>query len=73
MRQFNHARLNAHLFFLQEREQFPQVLTIVVVADRHVNGDARSTNRLNKPEKLFVLGFITITESTVAIDDQVSW
>ena len=72
MRQFNHARLHADLFFLQEREQFPQLLTIVVITDRHMNGDARSSNRLNKSEKLFVLGFFTIAESTVAVDDQVS-
>ena len=43
-----------------------------MIANRHMNGDARSTNRLNKPEKLFVLGFFTITECTVAVDDQVS-
>ena len=73
MRQFNHVRLNAHLLFLQEREQVPQVLPIVVISNRHVNGNARSTNRLNQPEELFVLGFLTIAESTVAIDDQVSW
>ena len=37
-----------------------------------MNGDARSTNRLNKPEKLFIFRFFTITECTVAVDDQMS-
>ena len=43
-----------------------------MIANRHVNGDTRSTNRLNQPEKLFILGFFTITERTVAVDDEVS-
>ena len=71
MRQFNHARLNAHLLLLQKREQFPQLLAIVVIADRHVNGDARSADWLNKPEQHFVLGFRSSAHGAVAIDDQV--
>ena len=43
-----------------------------MIADSHVNGDARNTNWLNKFEKLFVLGFFTIAQSAVAVDDQVS-
>ena len=72
MRQFNHTRLHAHLLLLQERQQFPQILPIVVIANRDMNGDARSSKWLHKPEKLFVLGFFSITKRTVAIDDQVS-
>ena len=37
-----------------------------------MNGDARSTNRLNKSEELLVFGFFSITESAVTVDDEVS-
>ncbi len=50
MRQFNHARLNADLLLLQERGQRPQILPIVVIADRHVDGNSSCTNRFKKPE-----------------------
>ena len=60
MWQFNDIRLNAHLLILQEREEFPHIFTIVMIADSHVNGGARNTNWLNKFEKLFVLGFLPL-------------
>ena len=72
MWQFNHVRLKAHLLFLKKRDQFPQILTIVVIADCHMNGDACGTYRLHKLEKLFILGFTTPAEGAVAVDDQVS-
>ena len=43
-----------------------------MIADCHVNGDARNTNWLNKLQKLFVLGNFTNAQSTVAVDDEVS-
>ena len=43
-----------------------------MISNRHVNGDVRSPNRLNKPEQLFVFGFRSPTHGAVAIDDQVS-
>ncbi len=42
-----------------------------MIADGHVNGDPRSSDRLHQPEKLLVLGFCTHAERAVAIDDQV--
>ena len=70
--QFNDTRVNAHLLLLEEGEQFPQVVTIVMIANGHVNGDARGTYRLHQSEKLFVFAFPAVTQSAVAIDDQVS-
>ena len=43
-----------------------------MIADRHLNGDARSPNRLKKPEQFLVLGFRSSAHGAVAIDDQVS-
>ena len=42
-----------------------------MIADCYMNGDARSTNRLNKSEELLVFGFFSITESAVTVDDEV--
>ena len=72
MGQFNHLRMNSHLFLFQEGEQLPQVLPVVVIADRRVNGDARKTNWLNKPEELFVLGYRSSAHGAVTIDDHMS-